>query len=90
MHSTSTSPSYPSTQSKMASKSTDYAASTFSESTTYSHEKPAAVMASKPKRSFRQKVKSVIKDIGTSPFEDGGEKHKQSAGWLSSMPPSKI
>lgn len=90
MHTTTVSTSVPSTQNKMSSKSTDYAASTFSESTTYSHDKPAAMTTSQPKRSFRERVKSSLKDIGKSPFEDGGEKHKQSAGWLSSLPPSRV
>lgn len=87
MHTTSASPA--SSPIKMASKPADYAASTFSESTTYSYDKPTD-KTSKPKRSFRQRVKAAIKDIGTSPFEEQDDKHKQSASWLASLPPSRV
>lgn len=87
IHTTSTSAA--SSTYKMAPKPADDAASTFSESTTYSYDKPAE-KTSKPKRSFRQKMKAAIKELGTSPFEEEEDKHKQSAGWLASMPPSRV
>lgn len=76
--------------SKMSFRTKEYASSTFSESTTYSYDKSASTM-SKPKRSFRERAKGVIKSIGTSPFEyEDDVKAKETAGWLSSLPPSKI
>lgn len=65
-----------------------YATSTFSEASAYSYDKPAE-RESKPKRSLRQRVKSALKDIGTSPFEYNDEM-KPTAGWLASLPPPKI
>lgn len=70
---------------------TQYAASTFSEATsTYSYDKDA--LNSKPikeKRSLKQKVKSVLKDIGTNPFEYDDDSHKQPATWVAKLPPSR-
>lgn len=66
----------------------EYATSTFSEASADSYNKPTE-RQSKPKRSLRQRVKSAIKDIGTSPFEYDDD-IKPTAGWLSSMPPPKI
>lgn len=70
-----------------------YAASTSasysSDSSTYSYDKPTQ-KTSKPKRSIGQRVKAALKDIGTSPFPNEDDKHKQTAGWLTSMGPSKI
>ncbi|CAN8098765.1 unnamed protein product [Discula destructiva] len=73
----------------MAPRTKQYAASALSESTTYSYDKPAEETP-KSKRSFKQRVKSALKDVGTSPFEYEDDKHKQTAGWLTSLPPSKI
>lgn len=90
MHTTSASPaSSASSAPRMAPKAAGYAASSLSESTTYSYDKPTQE-TSKPRRSFRQRVKTVLKELGTSPFEGEDDKHKQSAGWLTSLPPSKI
>jgi len=75
----------------MAFQGKQYAASTFSQSTTYSHEKPDERTSNKPKESFRHRIKAALKNVGTSPFEYEDEiKQKEAAGWLSSMPPSKV
>lgn len=72
----------------MASNAKEYAASTFSESTVYSYKKPAEKTFI-PNRSFKQRVKSVFKDIGTSPFEYEDDKLKTAAVVIN-MPPSRI
>jgi hypothetical protein len=49
------------------SQSQDYAASTYSDSTTYSYSKERATTASKPSSGFKQSVKAVFKDLGRPP-----------------------
>jgi hypothetical protein len=75
-------------QATMPSQTRDYAPSTYSVSTTCSFEKPAQ-QPTKTKRSFRQKMKDAVKDIGTSPFEYD-EREKQSFAWAAQMPPSRL
>lgn len=82
-----TAPSHP-TQITMPSQTRDYAPSTYSVSTTCSYEKPSQ-QPKKTKRSFKQRVKDVVKDIGTSPFEYD-EREKQSFAWSAQMPPSRL
>lgn len=86
----STSTAYISKPTKMATETKEYASSTFSESTAYSYDKTSTDKQSEPKRSFRQRVKNVLKDIGTSPFEYEDDESRQTAGWLTSLPPSKV
>lgn len=75
-------------QVKMPSQTSNYAPSTYSVSTTCSYEK-SPQQPTKTKRSFRQRVKDAVKDIGTSPFEYD-EREKQSFAWAAQMPPSRI
>lgn len=84
----STNTTHKSEPAKMPAQAKEYAASTFSESTAWSYDK-ASDKQSKPKRSFRQKIKNAFKDIGTSPFEYDDDEAIQTAGWLTSLPPSK-
>lgn len=72
----------------MPSQTSNYASSTYSVSTTCSYEKPSQQPA-KTKRSFRQRMKDAVKDIGSSPFEND-EREKQSFAWAAQMPPSRL
>lgn len=72
----------------MPSQTRDYAPSTYSVSTTCSYEKTPQ-QPTKTKRSFKQRVKDVVKDIGSSPFEYD-DREKQSFAWSAQMPPSRL
>lgn len=69
-----------------------YAASTFSEATTtYSYDKTPVEQSKTTttgKRSLKQRVKSVFKDMGTNPFEYDQDQDKP-ANWVSKLPPSR-
>lgn len=85
--SNNTAPKQP-THITMPSQTKSYAPSTYSVSTTCSYEK-TSLQPTKTKRSFKQRVKDAVKDIGSSPFEyDDREKH--SFAWAAQMPPSRI
>lgn len=84
---TTTTPNQP-THITMPSQARDYAPSTYSVSTTCSYDKPSQQPA-KTKRSFKQRVKDAVKDIGSSPFEYD-DREKQSFAWAAQMPPSRL
>lgn len=65
-----------------------YAPSTYSVSTTCSYDKTSQ-KSTKPKRSFKQRVKDAVKDIGSSPFEYD-DREKASFAWAAQMPPSRL
>ena len=73
----------------MTLQARDYASSTFSDTTMYSTDKTPE-QPRKTKRSFRQRVKDAVKDIGTSPFEYDDEAEKRGFAWVASVPPSRI
>ncbi|KUI66123.1 hypothetical protein VM1G_01611 [Cytospora mali] len=73
----------------MPNQTRDYAPSTYSEATAYSYDKTPEEPR-KTKRSFKQRVKGIVKDIGTSPFEYDDDKEKRSFAWVATMPPSRI
>lgn len=75
-------------QTTMPSQTRDYAPSTYSVSTTCSYEKTPQ-QPTKTKRSFKQRVKDAVKDIGSSPFEYD-DREKQSFAWAAQMPPSRL
>lgn len=74
----------------MSSQSVDYATSTYSESSVTSYDKTPVEPTRKTRRSFRQMVKDVVKDIGTSPFQYEDEVEKRSFAWVPTLPPSRI
>lgn len=76
------------TQNTMPSQTTGYAPSTYSVSTTCSYEKTPQ-QPKKTKRSFKQRVKDAVKDIGSSPFEYD-DREKASFAWAAQMPPSRL
>lgn len=76
------------TQTTMPSQTKTYAPSTYSVSTTCSYEKTPQ-QPTKAKRSFKQRVKDAVKDIGSSPFEYD-DREKASFAWAAQMPPSRI
>lgn len=76
------------TQITMPSQTRNYAPSTYSVSTTCSYEKTPQ-QPTKAKRSFKQRVKDAVKDIGSSPFEYD-DREKQSFAWAAQMPPSRL
>lgn len=79
------------TTTNMSSQSNNYATSTYSETSTISYDKPSTPEEPrKTKRSFRQRVKDVVKDIGTSPFQYDDETEKRSFAWVATLPPSRI
>lgn len=72
----------------MSSKQASYAASTFSQDTTFSYEKQPATQT-KTKRSLKEKAKSLVKELGTSPFQYDDETEKATNGWVATLPPSR-
>ncbi|KAJ0121298.1 hypothetical protein J7T55_008461 [Diaporthe amygdali] len=76
------------TQVTMPYQTRDYTQSAYSVSTTCSYEKTPQ-KSTKTKRSFKQRVKDAVKDIGSSPFEYD-QREKQSFAWAASMPPSRL
>lgn len=72
----------------MSLQASDYAASTYSESTMYSKDNTTQ-QPRQTKRSFRQRVKDVVKDIGTSPCVYDDEEEKRGFAWVASVPPSR-
>ncbi|KAL1870489.1 hypothetical protein Daus18300_005177 [Diaporthe australafricana] len=74
--------------STMPYQTRDYTQSAYSVSTTCSYEK-SPQQPTKTKRSFGQRIKAAVKDIGSSPFEYD-QREKESFAWAAQMPPSRI
>jgi hypothetical protein len=82
-----------SASSNMPQSSSSYAASIVSGSTRYStDEQKAAGSSQKPRRSFRQRVKTLLSDIGTPPTSRYDREHGLETTIITgpSLPPSRI